>query len=124
MSAKKSQKISEYGEAPKTINGRPFYSLNLDDDQKKFVNAINKGLRYVHNNSSENIANKIKGQFLDTNIEELTLIVNRYKEADSWYNSTYVNIDDYNRLQDIMIYGKTIDSKINSTDLVTNEFNK
>jgi len=91
---------------------------------KKFVNAINKGLRYVHNNSSENIANKIKGQFLDTNIEELTLIVNRYKEADSWYNSTYVNIDDYNRLQDIMIYGKTIDSKINSTDLVTNEFNK
>ena len=40
MANKKSQKTCEYGEAPKTIDNRPFYNLQLDDDQKKFVNAV------------------------------------------------------------------------------------
>ena len=40
MATKKTQKICEYGEVPKTIEDRPFYNLVLDNDQKKFVNAI------------------------------------------------------------------------------------
>ena len=40
MAAKKNYKMSEYGEAPKKIDDRPFYDFVLDDDQKKFVNAI------------------------------------------------------------------------------------
>lgn len=40
MAAKKTQKINEFGEPPKTINDRPFYNFDLDDDQKNFVNAI------------------------------------------------------------------------------------
>lgn len=38
--AKKTQKVSEYGDAPKKIDNRPFYEFTLDEDQKKFVNAI------------------------------------------------------------------------------------
>ena len=33
-----------------------------------------------------------------------------------------INKKDYNRLLDIMIYGKTIDKKINIDDLITNEY--
>lgn len=40
MAAKKTAKVFEYGEAPRTIDGRPFYNFVLDNDQKKFVNAI------------------------------------------------------------------------------------
>ena len=40
MAAKKTQKVNEYGEAPKSINDRPFYNFDLDGDQKNFVNAI------------------------------------------------------------------------------------
>lgn len=40
MSTKKTQKSNEYGKAPISIDDRPFYSLVLDADQKKFVNAI------------------------------------------------------------------------------------
>lgn len=40
MATKKTQKACEYGEAPKKINDRPFYDLDLDEDQKRFVNAI------------------------------------------------------------------------------------
>lgn len=38
--AKKKPMFEDYGEAPKIIDGRPFYNLDLDEDQKKFVNAI------------------------------------------------------------------------------------
>lgn len=90
---------------------------------KKFTNAINKGLDFVHKNDSSTIAKTIKNQFPDTSIEDLTTIVDRYKKADSWYDSTYINKKDYNRLLDIMIYGKTIDKKVNIDDLITNEYN-
>lgn len=38
--AKKKPMFEDYGEAPKFIDGRPFYNFDLDEDQKKFVNAI------------------------------------------------------------------------------------
>ena len=38
--AKRKPMFEDYGEAPKIIDGRPFYNLDLDEDQKKFVNAI------------------------------------------------------------------------------------
>ena len=40
MATKKRAVTNEYGEAPKNIDDKPFYSLELDVDQKKFVNAI------------------------------------------------------------------------------------
>ena len=40
MATKKKAVTNEHGEVPKNIDDRPFYSLDLDNDQKKFVNAI------------------------------------------------------------------------------------
>lgn len=40
MATKKKAVTNEHGEVPKSIDDRPFYSLDLDNDQKKFVNAI------------------------------------------------------------------------------------
>lgn len=40
MAAKKKPIVNEYGEAPKTIDDKPFYNLRLDSDQTNFVNAI------------------------------------------------------------------------------------
>ena len=37
---KKAINEEDYGEAPRVIDARPFYSFILDEDQKKFVNAI------------------------------------------------------------------------------------
>ncbi len=91
---------------------------------QKFNKAINKGLVYVHENSYEDIAKSIIGQFADTSLKDLIVLVTRYKDADSWYDSTFVNENDYDRLQDIMLYGKTITNKIDSKILITNEFNK
>ena len=36
----KMQRLWEYGDAPKTLEGHPFYGLELDDEQKIFAEAI------------------------------------------------------------------------------------
>lgn len=40
MASKKKAQQECYGDVPRTIDDRPFYNLNLDDDQRNFVNAI------------------------------------------------------------------------------------
>ena len=107
-----------------TFYAKEEYITNNKEIIKRFNNALNKGLKYVKNNDSKTIAKTILNQFPDTTLSDLTKIVERYKNADSWYDSTYINIDDYNRLMDIMIYGKALNKKITPEILITNEFNK
>jgi phosphate starvation-inducible protein PhoH len=40
MAAKKTQRVNEYGEPPKTLDGHPFYGLELDEQQRIFAEAI------------------------------------------------------------------------------------
>lgn len=120
--------LSSLGNISGTVPYTAFYAKENyikknKDVIKKFNEALNKGLEFVHKNDAKTIANAIKSQFSDTSIEDLITIVERYKSADSWYNTTYINKKDYNRLLDIMIYGKTIDKKVNIDDLITNEYN-
>ena len=90
----------------------------------KFNKALNKGLKYVKETDSYEIAKSIIDQFPDTTITELRKLIERYKSNDSWYDNTYVNLKHYERLIDIMIYGKVIDKKPPIEILTTNEFNK
>ena len=99
------------------------YVNDNKESLEKFNKAINKGLKFVRENNTKKIAETIIKQFPDTNINDLALLVDRYKKADSWYKTTYVNIDDYYRLVDIMLYGKTINKKPPLELLITNEFN-
>ena len=40
MASKKVQRTSEYGNPPKTLDGHPFYGIELDEQQKEFAEAI------------------------------------------------------------------------------------
>lgn len=40
MAAKKTQRVMEYGNPPKTLDGHPFYGLALDEQQQIFAEAI------------------------------------------------------------------------------------
>lgn len=107
-----------------TFYAKEEYIKNNKQIIQKFNNALNKGLKYVQNNTSKNIAQTIKNQFPDTNIDDLTNIIERYKSIDSWYENTTININDFNRLQEIMYNGKTVDKILDPNILITNEFNK
>ena len=91
---------------------------------KKFNNALNKGIEFTKENTSKTIAEVIHSQFIDTNINDLEILIERYKNIDSWYDSTYININDFDKLQDILIYDNSLDKKIDINTLITNEFNE
>lgn len=99
------------------------YIYNNETIIKGFIKAINKGLTFVKENTAENIAKIILPQFPDTSLTDLTKIVQRYKDADSWYETTYINEKDMERLMDIMIYGNNLKEKIDTALLITNEYN-
>ena len=106
-----------------TFYAKEDFINNNKDKLKKFNKALNKGLKFVHKNDSKTIAKAIINEFPDTTIQDLTTLVERYKNIDAWYENTTINIDDYYRLIDIMIYGKTLDKKVTIEALITNEFN-
>ena len=84
------------GEVPYTaFYARKSYIEGHEDIIKSFVKGLNKALKYVKKTNNKEIANDIKNQFPDTNIKELESIIKRYKEADSWWDNTYVNKEAY-----------------------------
>lgn len=98
------------------------YIDNNKDTIKSFSKAIQKGLDYVHNNSSENIAKVILSYFPDTSLNDLTTIVERYKSIDSWYKTTEIKEDDFNHIQTIMKNAGELNKKAPFKKLVTKEF--
>lgn len=107
-----------------TFYAREEYINTNKDLLQRFNNALNKGIKFTNENNEETIANVIAKQFPDTNIKTLKSLIKRYKDADSWYKNTNINIHDYYNLIDVMINGKAIDKKPPLELLITNEFNK
>lgn len=113
------------GEVPYTaFYAQKSFIENNEEIIKSFTKAINKGLLYVKNSSSEDIAKKISNQFVDTSIEDLINMVENYKEADSWWGNATVEKEAFERLQDIMIYNEVLNEKVSFNKLVTNKYNE
>jgi NitT/TauT family transport system substrate-binding protein len=110
------------GEVPYTaFNARKSYIANNQTTIAKFRNALNKGLEYVKNNSAEDTATVILPQFPDTSLKEITKIVKRYKDNDTWYENTEIKENAFKNLEDIMIKNNLLDNYVNFNDLVSNE---
>ena len=54
-------------------------------------------------------------------MEDLTAIIERYKQADSWLNSTTITEDLFNNLQNMLIDGNLLNSYVPFNDLIINE---
>lgn len=91
---------------------------------KKFTSAINKALEYTAKNKSDVIAKDILAQFPDTALNDLTTIVNRYKEADSWQTNSIVSEESFKNLENIMLDNKLISDYVPYKDLVINFYNE
>lgn len=89
-----------------------------------FTNAIQKGLDYVHNNSNEDVAKKLLPYFPDTSLNDLTKIVERYRNADSWYKTTYINEEDFNHIQTIVEKAGELTDRVSYNKLVDTSFSK
>ena len=113
------------GEVPYTVfHSRKSYIKENKDTIKKFTKAINKGLKYVKDNTPEKIAKVIKPEFADTSLDDLTSVVKRYKDADSWWDNTYIKEEAYNNLLDLMEYNNALEKRYDFKTLVDNSFNE
>lgn len=105
-------------------NAKKSYIENNPEIIQGFTNAIQKGLDYAHNHSNEEIAKKILPYFPDTSLNDLTEIVKRYKEADSWYKTTYIAEEDFNHIQTIVEKAGELTNRVPYNKLVNTSFSK
>ena len=99
-------------------NARKSYILENPDVIEGFTKAIQKGLDYVHNNDSREIAKLLEDYFPNTSIDDLEKLVQRHKDIDSWFNSTSIGEKDFNHIQEIMISAGELKSKVDYKILV------
>ncbi len=109
------------GEVPYTVfHTKKSYLDNNRDTIKSFTNAIQKGLDFVKNNDSKTIAEVIKSEFPNNSLEDIEKVIDRYKDADSWWEDTSIKESAYNNLLDLMEYNNALDKKVNFEDIVIN----
>ncbi len=109
------------GEMPYTAYyAKKSYLEKNEDTLKKFNNALNKGLEFVLDEEAESIANVILPQFKDSSLNDLTNIIARYKESDSWLSDTTISEKSYQNLEDLMIENNLLDQYVPFHELVKN----
>ena len=115
--------IGKYsGEVPYTaFNAKKSFIENNKDLINRFRLSINKGLEYTLNNDSAIIAKSIINLFPDTSLSDLELIIDRYKEADSWLQNTEIKEDLFINLENMLIDGKLIKEYVPYNDLIIND---
>ena len=91
---------------------------------QKFTNAIQKGMDYVNSHSAEEIAKTIQPQFKETDLEKITLIVDRYKQQDTWKDDTVFEKESFELLQNILEEAAELETREPYETLVTTEFAK
>lgn len=113
------------GEMPYTaFNAKKSYIEKNEKLLKKFTKAIARGLKFVKENNSDVIAQTIIDQFADTSLNDLTNIVARYKNADSWLDTPYIDEKLFQNLEDIMINSNQLKKYVPFEDLVNNIYEK
>lgn len=107
-----------------SYNAKKSYIESNPEVIEGFVKATQKGLDYVHNHTSKEIADVIINYFPDISKNDLETIIDRYKNIDSWYNTTYINESDFNHVQDIAENANQLDKRAPFDKLVNNMYSK
>lgn len=107
------------GEMPyTTFYARKSYIENNKDVVKSFTKAINKGLEFVKNNDEMKIAKSIYKQFPDLSLNDLSTIIKRYKDADSFLDSSYIEEKLLVNLENLLIDNNLLKDYVPYNDLI------
>lgn len=98
------------------------YIAENEDVIMGFTRALQKGMDYVNSHSPEEIAEAIKGQFMETDIEALTMIVTRYYEQGTWKSDLVFTEDAFTLLQNILEEAGELSQRVPYEELVTTRF--
>jgi NitT/TauT family transport system substrate-binding protein len=113
---------TESGHVPyTTFMTKESYMTDNKDTVEKFTRAIYKAQQWVNTHSSEEIAEAIQSYFPDTDMEIMTMVVDRYKEQGSFATDPILDEEEWNNLQDIMEEAGELPQVVDHTTLVNTE---
>ena len=112
------------GEVPYTVfNTKKSYFEKNPEVMKGFANAIQMGLDYVHTHSAEEVAEVIAPYFADNTLNEITEVVKRYMDNDSWYQTTYITKDGFEHIKEIIDFNGLLTKDTPYDAIVDNTYN-
>lgn len=105
-------------------NAKKSYIESNPEIIESFTKAIQKGIDYVLTHSDEEVAETISSYFPDTSRNDLVKIVARYRNADSWFDTTYIKEEDFDHVQEITEKAGELSTRAPYDKLVDNRFAK
>lgn len=113
----------ESGEIPYTaFFASQSYMKNNSTIVQSFTNAVAKGQKWVREHTAQEIAEALAGQFPDTKIDVLALVVQRYKDIDAWNETPVMKQESLERLESVMETAGELDKRVDFNKLVDNSF--
>ena len=105
-----------------SYSAKTSYMKKHPDIIQKFTDALQKGVDYVNSHTPEEIAQVIKPQFKENDLETITKIVERYQQQDTWKENLIFEKDSFELLQDILESAGELEKRADYEDLVTVEY--
>lgn len=107
-----------------SYNAKKSYIEENPDVIKGYTKAIQKALDYTKDHEPEEMAKDLVDYFPDTSVSDLTKIIKRYKDNDSWFETTKISKKDFNHIQEIVKSAGELDKKAPYDKLVDTSFSK
>ena len=89
---------------------------------QRFTSALQKGMDYVNSHTAEEIAKTIQPQFSETPLENITKIVKRYQDQDTWKENLIFERSSFELLENILEEAGELQTRVPYEDLVTTQF--
>lgn len=91
---------------------------------EKFTRAIYKAQQWVEKSTAKEIAKTIQPHFSDTELEIIEMVVERYKNQQSFATDPILDEEEWNHLQDIMEEAGELPKRVDHSLLVNTEIAK
>ena len=113
----------ESGDIPYTAYcAKSSYIKDNEDLIERFTRALYKGLKWVEENDSLEVAKVIAEHFPDTDVNMLASSVERYKSIDAWKSTPEMTKESFDRLQSIMEEAGELDKKAPFEKVINNTY--
>ena len=113
----------ESGEIPYTaFFAMQNYLKSNNETITKFTGAISRGQKWVSEHSAAEVTAAIQNQFPDTDFDDLTHVIQRYKDIDAWNESLVMKEETFDRLQMVMEQAGELKERVDFDLLVDNRW--
>ena len=103
-------------------NARRSYIEENPDVIEKFTRAIDRGLKYVDEHDSLDIAKIVVDYFPDTSLEDMEVIIDRYKTGEAWKKNITINRNEWDHIQEIIDASGELSEYVSYDKLIFNNY--